>query len=89
MQKIRFVSHLRHAASNLQQLVTELSENLWDKATDQERHFPTQKFSPTPALTIPAVPEANRSTTNYTPASIDNEPCILDGPVVSFGSDRT
>ena len=72
------MAQLRDAVTNMQQLVSELSERLWDKATDNERHFPTQDFHPTTEVILPAVPESDRATTNYTPAYVDNKNGILD-----------
>ena len=75
---LQTMGQLRHAATNLQQLVAELSASLWDKATDQERRFPDQRVPIIQEEPFPVVPEADRATTNYTPAYIDNTHGVLD-----------
>ena len=72
------MTQLRHALTNLQQLVAELSTSLWDKATDQERRFPTEHLPLVVEEPPPVVPEADQATTNYTTAYIDNKHGILD-----------
>ena len=55
---LQTMTQLRSAVTNMQQLVSELSERLWDKATDNEKHFSTQDEEPAPPVIIPVVPEA-------------------------------
>ena len=75
---LQTMTQLRSAATNMQQLVSELSERLWDKASDTERHSSTQNEEPATPVIIPAVPAASRGTTIYTPAFIDNSRGVLD-----------
>ena len=72
------MSQLRHAATNLQQLEAELSASLWEKATDLERWFPDQRVPIIHEEPFPVVPKADRATTNYTLAYIDNTRGVLD-----------
>ena len=69
---------MRHAAANLQQLVGELAASLWEKATDQERHFPTSQLPTTDVEPVPVVAAEDRENTHYTPAYIDNSKGVLD-----------
>ena len=69
---------LRHATTNLQQLVAELSASLWEKATDQERRFPQHLRPILPDDPVPAVAEVDLLTTHYTPVYIDTKLGILD-----------
>ena len=69
---------LRHATTNLQQLVAELSASLWEKATDQERRFPQLQTPPLPEDPVPAVAEAELLTTHYSPVYIDTMSGVLD-----------
>ena len=64
---LQTMMQLRHATTNLQQLVAELSACLWEKAADQERRFP-QLLRPTlPEEPDPAVAKVDLMTTHYTP----------------------
>ena len=69
---------LRHATTNLQQLVAELSASLWDKATDQERHFPQQLRPILPEDPALAIAEVDLLTTHYTPVYLDTKTGVLD-----------
>ena len=69
---------LRHATTNLQQLVAKLSASFWEKATDQERRFPHHFRPVLPEDPIPAVAEADLLTTHYTPVYIDTKTGVLD-----------
>ena len=69
---------LRHATSNVNQLVAELSESLWDKATDQERRFPHHLSPILSEDPVPAVAEVDLPTTFCTPAYIDTTTGALD-----------
>ena len=69
---------LRHATTNLQQLVAELSASLWEKATDQERQFPQHLRPILPEDSVPAVAEVDLITTHYIPVYIDIKTGVLD-----------
>ena len=69
---------LRHATTNLQQLVAKLSASLWDKATDQERRFPQQLRPIMPEEPVPAIAEVDLMTTHYTPVYLDTKSDVLD-----------
>ena len=75
---IQTMVQLRHATTNLQQLVAELSASLWEKATDQERRFPQLQTPPLPEDPVPAVAEADLLTTHYSPVYIDTMSGVLD-----------
>ena len=50
----------------------------WDKATDQERRFPQTRIPNLPADLIPAIAEADRETTHYTPVYLDTKSGVFD-----------
>ena len=58
--------------------MAELSERLWDKATDNEKHVPAPPEEPAIPVIIPAMPTSSRGTTIYTPAFIENSRGVLD-----------
>ena len=55
-----------------------MAASLWDKATDQERHFPTPHLPTAAAEPVPVVAAEDRESTHYTPAYIDNSKGVLD-----------
>ena len=69
---------LRHATTNLQQLVARLSASLWEKATDKERRFPQQLRPILPEEPVLAVGEVDLRTAHYTPVYIDTKTGVLD-----------
>ena len=72
------IAQLRHAATNIQQLVAELSASLWDKATNQEELIPTRQQASTMEGITPMVPVAERCNTHYAPVYIDIRQKMLD-----------
>ena len=64
---LKTMVQLRHATTNLQPLVAELSASLWDKATEQERRFPQLLRPSLPEEPLPAIAEVDLLTTHYTP----------------------
>ena len=72
------MTQLRSAVFNMQQLVAEMSERLWNKATDQEHHYPKHVVETEAEISVPAVPEMSRKTVHYTPIYIDNTGGVLD-----------
>ena len=74
---LQTVVHLRHATTNLQHLIANLSASLWAKAIDQERRFPFLPQTETEQLP-PVIPVADRHTTHYTPVFLYTEDGTLD-----------
>ena len=77
---LQTMTQLRSAVFNMQQLVSELSERLWDRATDNEHHYP-KHFMETEKETetgVPAVPGGSKILVHYTPAYLDNTGGVLD-----------
>ena len=70
------VAQLRHATTNLQQLVGELAASPWEKATDQECHFPDRPATIEELDLVVAV--ADWPSTHYTLVCINNLKDILD-----------
>ena len=75
-------AQLKAASDNLTELVAELQEALWRKATDQEKHFPQQNWDREGEHEtidyIPAVPEVDLPNIHCTPMYIDNIAGVLD-----------
>ena len=72
------MTQLRSAVFNMQQLVAELSERLWDKAVDQEHQYPKHFPEKESEMAVPAVPTASKKIVHYTPVYLDNSGGVLD-----------
>lgn len=58
--------------------MAEFSASLWDKDTDQEKFLPTRQHASVMVDPTPAVPEAKRYNTHYTPAYVDTRQGMFD-----------
>ena len=79
---IQVVAQLKAATDNLKELVAELSQALWRKATDREKHFLQQNWDREGEHEksidfIPAVAEADLPNIHCTPVYIDNISGVL------------
>ena len=67
---------LRAAAKNMNELVVELSESLWRKGADREKHFPQRNWDREMheeyPIIGPAVPEADIPNIHCTAVYLDN-----------------
>ena len=84
---LQAMASLRAATKNMTELVGELSEALWRKAADREKHFPQRNWerevNEEYPITGPAVPEGELTNIYCTPVYIDNKGGVLD-VVVSY-----
>ena len=79
---LQTMASLQAAAKNMTELVAELSEALWRKAADREKHFPQRHYEREMneefPLIGPTVPEHELSRIHCTPVYIDNRGGVLD-----------